>query len=382
MQTYFDHNATSPLHPEVVEAMLPYLKNAVGNASSLHRFGRLARSAVETARGQVADLVNCPAESVIFTSGGSEANNLLLKGYLNPLESRPIISSEIEHPSVLQPLSQIEQSGQQVIRLKCDSSGRVDLNDARSILQQSDPQITSIMLANNETGVLQPVKKLAQLVDSERCLIHTDATQVVGKLPVDMESLGVDALTLSGHKLQGPQGLGALIVRQKPRQVQISGGAQENYQRAGTESVVMIVGLGKAAQIAALEMQHKRVHLLQLREAFESGLATIPGVVVFGKEVERLPNTVYFSLPYYHGETMLMELDRLGFALASGSACHSEVTKASHVLTAMGVDESLALNAVRASFGMSNTLQEVDALISKLQGLIEQLPAIIRQAAV
>lgn len=382
MQTYFDHNATSPLHPEVVEAMLPYLKNAVGNASSLHRFGRLARSAVETARGQVADLVNCPAESVIFTSGGSEANNLLLKGYLNPLDSRPIISSEIEHPSVLQPLSQIEQSGQQVIRLKCDSSGRVDLNDARSILQQSDPQITSIMLANNETGVLQPVKKLAQLVDSERCLIHTDATQVVGKLPVDMESLGVDALTLSGHKLQGPQGLGALIVRQKPRQVQISGGAQEKYQRAGTESVVMIVGLGKAAQIAALEMQHKRVHLLQLREAFESGLATIPGVVVFGKEVERLPNTVYFSLPYYHGETMLMELDRLGFALASGSACHSEVTKASHVLTAMGVDESLALNAVRASFGMSNTLQEVDALISKLQGLIEQLPAIIRQAAV
>ena len=382
MQTYFDHNATSPLHPEVVEAMLPYLKNAVGNASSLHRFGRLARSAVETARGQVADLVNCPAESVIFTSGGSEANNLLLKGYLNPLDSRPIISSEIEHPSVLQPLSQIEQSGQQVIRLKCDSSGRIDLNDARPILQQSDPQITSIMLANNETGVLQPVKKLAQLVDSERCLIHTDATQVVGKLPVDMESLGVDALTLSGHKLQGPQGLGALIVRQKPRQVQISGGAQEKYQRAGTESVVMIVGLGKAAQIAALEMQHKRVHLLRLREAFESGLATIPGVVVFGKEVERLPNTVYFSLPYYHGETMLMELDRLGFALASGSACHSEVTKASHVLTAMGVDEGLALNAVRASFGMSNTLQEVDALISKLQGLIEQLPAIIRQAAV
>jgi len=382
MQTYLDHNATSPLHPEVIDAIMPYLHNPVGNASSLHSSGRLARSAIETARGQVAELVNCAVDSVIFTSGGSEANNLLLKGYLDLANLRPIISSKIEHPSVLQPLTQLERSGRQVIRLESNSSGQVDLRAAQPILRENDPVILSIMLANNETGVLQPVQQLVQLTDSDRCLTHTDATQAVGKLPVDMKQLGVDALTLSGHKLQGPQGIGALIVNRKPKRVLISGGAQEKYQRAGTENVAMIVGLGKAAQVAALEMQQKGHHLLQLREVFESKLAAIPGTIIFGSEIDRLPNTTYFSLPYYHGETLLMELDRAGFALASGSACHSEVTKASHVLTAMGIDEGLALNAVRVSFGMSNTLQEVDALVSKLQNLIDKLPAVIRQAAV
>jgi len=382
MQTYLDHNATSPLHPEVIEAIMPYLHNPVGNASSLHSSGRLARSAIETARGQVAELVNCAVDSVIFTSGGSEANNLLLKGYLELANLRPIISSKIEHPSVLQPLAQLERSGRQVIRLESNSSGQVDLRAAQPILRENDPVILSIMLANNETGVLQPVQQLVQLTDSDRCLTHTDATQAVGKLPVDMKQLGVDALTLSGHKLQGPQGIGALIVNRKPKRVLISGGAQEKYQRAGTENVAMIVGLGKAAQVAALEMQQKGHHLLQLREVFESKLAAIPGTIIFGSDADRLPNTTYFSLPYYHGETLLMELDRAGFALASGSACHSEVTKASHVLTAMGIDEGLALNAVRVSFGMSNTLQEVDALVSKLQNLIDKLPAVIRQAAV
>jgi cysteine desulfurase len=382
MQAYFDHNATSPLHPEVTEAILPYLKNPTGNASSLHSAGRMARSAIETARGQIADLLNCTTESIIFTSGGSEANNLFLKGYLDGADRRSIISSEIEHPSVLEPLAQLEQSGHQVLRLKPDSSGRIDLNTAKTVLENNQPQMFSIMLANNETGVLQPVQQLVQMVDPGTCLTHTDATQIIGKLPVDMKRLGIDALTLSGHKLQGPQGIGALIVKRKPREVLISGGAQENYRRAGTENVAMIVGLGKAAQVASLEMEQKRHHLLQLREVFESRLATIPGAVVFGHDAERLPNTTYFSLPYYHGETLLMELDRAGFALASGSACHSEVTKASHVLTAMGVDENLALNAVRASFGMSNTLQEVDALVSKLQELIDKLPAVIRRAAV
>jgi len=382
MQTYFDHNATSPIHPEVLEAILPFLNNAVGNASSLHSAGRAARSAIETARGRVAGLVNCSPESVIFTSGGSEANNLLLKGFIDRADQRSVISSEIEHPSVLQPLLQLEQSGHQVIRLKSDPSGRVDLKAARPILIDNDPQILSVLLANNETGVLQPVQQLAQLVDPDRCLVHTDATQVAGKLPLDMKQLGVNALTLSAHKMQGPQGIGALIVNRKPRQVLISGGEQENNRRAGTENVAMIVGLGMAAQVAMLEMQQKSHYLLQLRELFESRLETIPGVVIFGRNSERLPNTTYFSLPYYHGETLLMELDRSGFALASGSACHSQVNKASHVLTAMGVDEGLALNAVRASFGMSNTLQEVDALVAKLRDLIGKLPAVIRQAAV
>jgi len=382
MQTYFDHNATSSLHPEVLGAMLPYLSNPTANASSLHKPGRLARSAIELARGQVAELVNSTPECVIFTSGGSEANNLLFKGYVDADDQRPVVSSEIEHPSVLQPLLQLEQSGYRVIRLKVKTSGQVDLEAAQVMLNENNPQIFSVMLANNETGVLQPVQELVHLIESEDCLTHSDATQAVGKLPIDMKQLGLCALTLSAHKFQGPQGIGALIVNRKPRLVLISGGEQERNRRAGTENVAMIVGMGKAARIAALEIEHKRHYLSQLREMFESKLATIPGVVVFGQGVERLPNTTYFALPYYHGETLLMELDRAGFALASGSACHSEVTKASHVLEAMSVNDDLALNAVRASFGMSNTLQEVDALVSKLQDLIIKLPAIIRRVAV
>ncbi|MCZ6797061.1 MAG: cysteine desulfurase family protein [Gammaproteobacteria bacterium] len=382
MPTYFDHNASSPMHPEVLEAIMPYLSNTTGNASSLHSPGRLARSAIELARQQVAELINCAPESVIFTSGGTEANNLVFKGYADSADSNPIISSEIEHPSVLQPLAQLQQSGYAVIRLKVNALGQVDLEAAQEILQQHNPQIFSVMLANNETGVLQPVQQLVELIQPGHCLTHTDASQAAGKLPIDMRQLGVDALTLAAHKFQGPQGIGALIANRKPGQVLISGGEQEKNRRAGTENVAMIVGMGKAAQIAALELQHKRHHLSQLREVFESRLATISGVVIFGQDAERLPNTTYFSLPYYYGETLLMELDRAGFSLASGSACHSEVTKASHVLSAMGVDDSLALNAIRASFGMSNTLQEVDAFVLKLQDLINKLPSIIRQAAV
>ncbi len=382
MQTYFDHNASSPMHPEVLETISSCLRQPIGNASSLHSTGRMARSAIETARGQIAELVNGSVESVIFTSGGSEANNLMLKGFVDPDDSRPVVSTEIEHPSILQPLVQLEKSGIRVTHLKVNTEGQVDLDLAQSVLKDNNPQMLSVILANNETGVIQPVKELGELVDPKTCLVHTDATQAVGKIPVDMVQLGVGALTLSGHKMQGPQGIGALIVNKNPGNILISGGEQEKNRRAGTENVAMIAGLGKAAQLAALEMQQKRHHLTQLREVLETRLAAIPGVVIFGRELERLPNTTYFSLPYYHGETLLMELDRAGFALSSGSACHSEVTSPSHVLKAMGIDDNLALNAVRVSFGSNNTLQEVEALVSKLRELINRLPAVIRQVAV
>ena len=360
---------------------MPYLREGAANASSLHSAGRLARSAIETARDQVAALINCPVESIIFTSGGSESNNFMLKGFVDYHDDRAIVSSQIEHPSLIEPLEQLERLGQKVIRLKTNSHGQIDLSDAQETFQSQSPKLLSVMLANSETGVLQPVQKLTGMVNRDTCLTHSDATQVVGKLPVDMKALGLDALTLSGHKLQGPQGIGVLAVKQKPKQVLISGGAQEKYRRAGTENVAMIVGLGKAAQIAALEIEHKRYHLEQLREVLEARLLAIPGAVIFGQSVDRLPNTSYFSIPYYHGETLLMELDKAGFALASGSACHSAVSQASHVLEAMGVDDQLALNAVRVSLGMNNTLQEVDALATKLEALVNKLPAIIRQAA-
>ena len=381
MSIYLDHNASSSLHPEVLDAMLPFLSGAVGNASSLHSTGRMARSAIETARAQVAALVNSSPNSVTFTSGGSEANNLFIKGYADANNPQPLVSSSIEHPSVLEPLSQ-QQPAYSVIHLTSNKQGEIDLEAAKLILENNQPQLISAMLANNETGVIQPVKALMEMIDSTTCLKHTDATQAIGKINVDMRDLGVDALTMSAHKFRGPQGIGALVVKRKPKQTLISGGAQEKYRRAGTESVAMIVGMGKAAQLAALETEQKQHHLTQLRDVLESKLTSIPGSVIFGSKAKRLSNTTYFSIPYYHGETLLMELDRAGFALASGSACHSEVTKASHVLTAMGIEDNLALNAVRVSFASTNTLQDVDSLMAKLQQLVNKLPAVIRQAAV
>ena len=370
------------MRDEIVDAMMPYLREPVANASSLHSAGRLARSAIETARGKLANLLNCPVEHIIFTSGGSEANNLILKGYIDFEDQRPILSSAIEHPSVIEPLKQLMQEGQKVIHLPVNSDGVIDLDVASSIFRDGPPKLLSVMLANNETGVIQPVQSLAKMVEGEDCLVHTDATQVVGKLPVDFKQLGIEALSLSAHKLQGPQGVGALVVKQKPKRVLIAGGAQEKYRRAGTENVALIVGLGKAAELAGLELSQKKYHLEQLRDVLENRLSAIPGVVIFGQNVERLPNTTYFSIPYYHGETLLMELDKSGFALSSGSACHSEVTQASHVLEAMGVNDPIALNAVRVSLAMTNSLQEIDAFANRLESLVNKLPAIIRQTAV
>lgn len=382
MSVYLDHNATSPMHPEVIDAMMPFLQNPVGNPSSLHSYGRMARSAVESARAEVAQLIGCESGAVIFTSGGTEANNLLLKGYVDRDSKRPVISSEIEHSSILEPLQQLRAEGEEVILLKSNSQGQIDLEAARSVVVDADAQLLSTIYANNETGVIQPIETLAAMVDRDSCLVHSDATQAIGKIPIDLTQLDIDAVSFSAHKLRGPQAVGALVVNRKPRHILICGGDQENKRRGGTENVVGIVGLGKAAQLARLEMEQRTHHLEQLRDVFETRLASIPGSIVFGQQAPRLPNTTFFALPYYHGETLLMELDRAGFALASGSACHSAVTEPSHVLRAMGVEENLALNAIRVSFGMENSLQDVDQLVTKLQELVDRLPAVIRQAAV
>ncbi len=381
MSTYLDYNATSPLRPEVLEAMLPFLQNPTANPSSLHSPGRMARSAVESARAQVAELVGCDSSAIVFTSGGTEANNLLLKGYVDQAEPRPVVSSEIEHAAILEPLKQLRHDGVDVILLKPSADGQIDLDAARPLLQAADPQLLTVIYANNETGVIQPCAALSSMVDRERCLVHSDATQAIGRIPLDMKGEGIDALSFSAHKLGGPPGVGVLVTAGKPSSLLISGGPQEGRRRGGTENVAGIVGLGKAAELARLEIEHKQHYLRTLRDSFEARLADIPGSVVFGQEAPRLPNTTFFALPYYHGETLLMELDRAGFALASGSACHSSVTEPSHVLKAMGVDDYLALNAIRVSFGMGNVPEDVERLIDKLQQLVNSLPAVIRQAA-
>ena len=364
--------------------MLPFLQSAHGNASSLHQSGRFLRSAIETARHQVADLINASPQQVIFTSGGSEANNLAIKGFIEQAPGTTIVTSPIEHPSVLQPMRQLEQAGCALHWLGVTDQGVVDVMAAEGLIRQVQPELLSIQLANNETGAIQPVAQLAAMAhQAAGCLVHCDATQGIGKMDVDFQQLDVDLMTLSGHKFQGPQGVGALIVKnQTLSNPLISGGPQESDRRAGTENVAMLVGLGKAAQLAQIELQQRKAYLLELRRYFELKLIGIPGVVIFSAETERLPNTSFFSIPYYHGETLLMQLDKAGFELASGSACHSGVTEPSHVLRAMGIDEGMALNAVRVSFGMQNTFEQIDQLIETMTNLINQLPAVMRQAAV
>jgi cysteine desulfurase len=382
MTVYLDHNASTPLLPEVKEAMLPFLGSYPGNASSLHKSGRFLRSAIENARQQVAELVNAEPGQVVFTSGGSEANNLAIKGMIEPTASCTILTSHIEHASVLQPVAQMKQNGCSVGYIDADQDGAVVLADAWRKLEELQPDLLSLQLANNETGVIQPLRKISSMAHQQgSTMVHTDATQAIGKIDVDMQALQVDLLTLSGHKFNGPQGTGALVSTAPVRQPLISGGYQESGNRAGTENVALIVGLGKAAEIARTKLREKQAYLLELRRYFEQQLKGIPGVIIFGERVERLPNTSFFSIPYYHGETLLMQLDKAGFELASGSACHSEVTRPSHVLSAMGVDETLALNAVRVSLGMDNTRKQIDALIATMNDLINSLPAVVRQAA-
>ncbi len=363
--------------------MMPYLKSGAGNASSLHQGGRFLRSAIETARTQIAQLVNASPQQVVFTSGGTEANNLAIKGMLELGPSSTLITTPIEHASVLQPFKQAGQAGCATYFCAVDHDGVVEREACEKLIDEKQPGLLSMQLANNETGAIQPVEYMARYAHSHSmALVHSDATQAIGKLSVDMQQLDVDLLSLSGHKFYAPQGVGALIIKNGYiKNTLLSGGPQESGRRAGTENVAMLVGLGKAAELAQTKLFETQAYLLELRRYFEQQLAAIDGVVIFSHQVERLPNTSFFSIPYYHGETLLMQLDKAGFELASGSACHSEVTQPSHVLSAMGIDESLALNAVRVSFGVDNTRQQIDQLISTLNQLIKQLPAIMRQAA-
>lgn len=383
MSVYLDHNASTPLDPEVLEEMLPFFRSSFGNASSLHRSGRFQRSAIETARQSVADLVNCSPDHIIFTSGGTEANNLAVKGVLPMGSETTLMTSEIEHTSLLQPVLQAGQAGCKTYLLPTTAAGLIDVLASEKQIKQILPAMVSIQLANNETGVIQPVGHLSRYTHEHTdAVVHSDVTQAIGKIIVDMQQMDVDMMTLSGHKFQGPQGVGALIIKGRSiKTALLSGGPQESAQRAGTENVAMLVGLGKAAQLARNKLQEKQAYLLELRRYFEHKLKSISGVQIFGEESERLPNTSFFSIPYYHGQTLLMHLDQAGFELASGSACHSEVTKPSHVLNAMGIDEDLALNAVRVSFGMENTRQHIDQLIATLNDLINRLPPMMRQVA-
>jgi cysteine desulfurase len=366
---YFDHNATTPIDDRVLEAMLPFLKSFYGNPSSLYRHGRIVRSAIDAAREQVATLVDVQSSQVIFTSGGTESNNLALATL--PAQGRLAISS-IEHPSITEPALRLKRLGAQLSIINVDANGLITQVAIDKVIEEQ-PDLVSIMLANNETGVIQDLAPYIKQFRANDITVHTDAVQALAKIPVSFKQLGVRLMSLSSHKIYGPKGCGALVFE---KGVEIKpvflGGGQEQELRAGTENVVAIVGFGKAAELAKAEFAQRSTQLLDLRELLEAGLTTIPGLTIFAGQADRLPNTVQFGIPEIDGEMLLMKLDQKGFAVSSGSACASGGSSPSSVLIAMGVEAGLAKSAIRISLGLANTPAEIFEFINLLKALVCQ----------
>lgn len=375
MMIYFDNNATTRLDPRVAEAMRPYLEGAYANPSSLHRFGRAARDAVEAARAQVAALVGVQPQQVIFTSGGTEADNLAVKGVCTGNGGR-ILYAATEHPAVMESCEALRARGSTVEVLPVDSDGVLDWTGFEERLARGPVRLVAVMAANNETGVIQDVARAARLVHAAGSWLLVDAVQAAGKLAVDFDALGADLMSLSAHKLHGPRGVGALVRRGEVELAPLHhGGGQEHGLRGGTENVAAIVGFGVAADLARQELEARAAHGESLRRRLEAGLRRLPGAVIFAQAAPRLPNTVQFALPGWHGEALLMALDKRGIAVSSGSACHSGRGEPSHVLLAMGVAREIAHGAVRVSFSKDNTADEVDALLAALTELQRQAAA-------
>ena len=378
---YFDHNATTPLEPEVLAAMMPWLSDQFGNPSSRHEYGRAARRAVDEARQQVAEALGAHPTELVFASGGSEANNLFVKGAAACLKPGLIGISAVEHPCIFRPARQLARQGWQVREVAVDGEGRIDVGDWK-VCVAARPSLLSVMRANNETGVLQDVAALAALARGSGAWLHTDSVQAFGKLPLSFRELnaaGVHAMTVSAHKIGGPKGAAALVLDKRVElSPLIAGGGHERGLRSGTENVAAIVGFGVAAQRAAARLASVPQRTARLRVALEAGLAAM-GARLFGAHAERLPNTSYFALPDIDGETLVGKLDRAGFAVASGAACSSANPEPSHVLAAMGVAPEVARGAVRVSLGDGTTEQQIEDFLNTLRTTVvglQQLTAV------
>jgi len=375
-KVYLDHAATTPVHPKVLEAMLPYFTARFGNPSNLHDVGREAKNAVEEARAKTAALIGSNPEEIFFTSSGAESNNFALKGLAqaNSQKGKHIIVSQLEHFSVLHPAKTLEKSGFTVTYVPTDKQGIVDPDDiAKAITKETI--LVSIMHANNEIGTIEPIEEIAKVTKEKGVLFHTDAVASVGWMPVHVKTLGVDALSLSGHQFYGPKGAAALFVRKGVRiKPQIEGGVQEDGRRAGTENVPAIVGLGKSAEIAAADIPHRMSYVSALRDRLQRGLIEkIDHMVINGHPTRRLPQNLNVSMWYVEGESMLLFLNMEGVSVSSGSACTSRSLKSSHVLTCIGTDAAVANGTLLMSLGMGNTAEDIDYVIEKLPPIVQRL---------
>ena len=373
---YFDHNATTPVSPEVVQATVSCLAEVYGNASSIHHFGQMAKQRLEMARRQTAALIGCQPQEIVFVSGGTEADNLALFGVLR-YANRPqmhVVTTTIEHPAVLNACAQLEREGVAVTYVRVGSRGVVDPDDIRRALRTSTV-LVSVMHANNEIGTLQPIAEISRITKEANLYLHSDGVQALAKVPVDVGALGVDLYSMSGHKIYAPKGVGVLFVRKGTRITSINyGGHHERERRPGTENVPGAVAVGCAAESGARRLENEASELAALRNRLEAGiLERVSGTGVNGTKKRRIPNTTNIYFDGIEGEALVIALDLRGFAVSTGAACSSGAVEPSHVLTAIGLPAERARSSVRFSLGRSNTVEQVDALIDAVEDSVRHL---------
>ncbi len=386
MRVYFDYNATTLLAHDVREAMVAALDGIYGNASIVHHFGQQAKAAIDDARTAVARLIGAEPSEVVFTSGGTESDNFAIRGLADALEPtgrRHLVASAIEHEAVLNTLKALGRRGWRVSLVPVDASGVLSVDHVRGAIAD-DTALVSVMHANNEIGTIQPIAAIAEAAHARGALVHTDAVQSAGKIPVDVRALGVDLLSLSAHKFNGPKGAGALWIKRGTRlQPTMTGGKHERNRRAGTENVPAIVGMGVAAQLAGGKLASEGARLAALRDRLEEGiLRAVPGTAVNGARAARVPNTTNISFDRVEAESLLIALDLEGIAVSTGSACSSGTLEPSHVLRAMGLPAHRTQNSLRFSLGLFSNELEVDRVVEVLPRLVEKLRGLSRKATV
>jgi len=375
---YLDNNATSQVAPEVTEAMLPFFKDLWGNPSSMHYFGGQVRKYIETAREQVAALIGADPSEIVFTGCGTESDNMAIRGAAEAMgRDMQIVTTKVEHLAVLGPCRLLKEHGFDLVELGVDPSGQLNLPDLRKTLS-GRPSIVSIMWANNETGVVFPIDEIAALTSNAGAILHTDAVQAAGKIPINVRKTPLNMLSIAGHKLHAPKGIGALYVRKGTRLATFMvGGHQENGRRGGTENVPYIVGLGRACELAAAHMNREMTTVAALRDRLENGLlASCPDTMVNGDRSHRLPNTSNISFQYIEGEAILYHLSDIGVAASSGSACTSGSLEPSHVIRAMGVPFTAAHGSIRFSLSRYNTMDDVDYVVAHMPEIVKRLRAL------
>lgn len=374
---YLDNAASTPIHAQVLEEMLPYLQDQFGNPSSIHRYGRLAHKAIEKARKRVANLINADPSEIFFTSGGTESNNTALYGIMKKYPNSQLVTTSIEHDAILEPCKKLKSQGYEVVYLPVDEYGLVSSKSLESSISEKT-KLVSIMFGNNEIGTIEPIGELAKICKSKKILFHTDAVQAVGKIAIDVKELGIDLLSISSHKINGPKGVGALYVKHGVSlDPLIFGGGQENGLRSGTENVANIVGFGKACDIAKTNLSENIIYMKKLRDSLINRVTQeISSVTLNGHPEKRLPNNVHFTFLGISGEDLIIKLDENNIAASTGSACSVRTQKASHVLQAMGFSHEQITGSLRLTVGVANTQEDIDQTVKVLKNVVTELRSV------